>query len=352
MIDYVDCFAGPWQSSDPDCNDTSFGIALSVLSKAQQHLTEGLGRSVKLRLCLIESHSASFKKLREFADAKRRANAEIVALEGEFEDQLGRVQQFLQQSGAKSFRFVLLDPKGWTGFALRKVAPLVDARSAEILVNVMTYHIRRFVSQEEHAESFDELFGDPTVAAEAAALRGSERERFLVQRYAANLKRQANFAYTSIAAVFRSTEDTVHYYLVFGTKSPHGIQVFKNAERTAFETGESARDEAKSRRRTQRTGEMEFDLYGEQLRPPSQFALALRAQCQAEARGKLEEVLTQRRTVLYDELLGNVLESPLVWESDLLTWIDQMCADRRVTIDPPLGRKKLRLDGGFRLKAV
>ena len=26
-INYVDCFAGPWQSAEPDYRDTSFGIA-------------------------------------------------------------------------------------------------------------------------------------------------------------------------------------------------------------------------------------------------------------------------------------------------------------------------------------
>jgi hypothetical protein len=123
--------------------------------------------------------------------------------------------------------------------ALSKVAPLVEDRSAEILVNVMTFHIRRFVTQEAHASNLEDLFADDTVADEAAALSGTQREQFLVQRYSENLKRMAGFAYTSIAAIFRAAEDTVHYYLVFGTNSAHGVQVFKEAERVAFATGEA-----------------------------------------------------------------------------------------------------------------
>ena len=216
----------------------------------------------------------------------------------------------------------------------------------------MTYHLRRFVglgSQPEHKRNFEELFGEEEVAAEAAALSGDMRERFLVQKYADNLKRFAGFKYTSTAAVFRSAEDTIHYYLVFGTNSPHGIKVFKDAERVAFEIGESARDEAKSRKREARTGQTEMDVFGEGLRPQSAFALDLRESYQQQARKTLDALLPAGISLSYDVILGTVLQIPLVWESDLLTWIDELIAKGRVTVSPPLGRKKLRLDSEFTL---
>ncbi len=111
----------------------------------------------------------------------------------------------------------------------------------------MTSFIRRFVTLEEQRSKFEELFGDAAVADEAAALAGNNRERFLVRRYAELLKQKAQFKFVSAAAVLRAAEDDVHYYLVFGTNSPHGIAVFKEAEHAAFETGESARDEANTK---------------------------------------------------------------------------------------------------------
>ena len=141
-IDYVDCFAGPWQSSDPDFRDTSFGIAVDTLSGAQRNLQE-IGKNLRLRFCFVESDKKSFVKLEAYAESRRAEHLEIVPLEGEFEDQLERVESFLRGSGDEAFRFLLIDPKGWTGFALKKIAPLVERRSAEILVNVMTSHIRR-----------------------------------------------------------------------------------------------------------------------------------------------------------------------------------------------------------------
>jgi len=351
-INYVDCFAGPWESAEPGYADTSFGIAVNALSKAQRDLAEAIGRHVRLRFCFIESDPKSFTEPTRYAESKRAANLEIVTLKGTFEDHIQDVRTFVTDGGPKAFRFLLLDPKGWTGFALSKVAPLVEDRSAEILVNVMTYHIRRFVTQEAHASNFEDLFADDTVADEAAALSGTQREQFLVQRYSENLKRMAGFAYTSIAAIFRAAEDTVHYYLVFGTNSAHGVQVFKEAERVAFETGESARHEAKSRKRIKRTGQGELDVFGEGLQPPSSIARNLRSVYREQARGKLAVLLRPGSSVAYDDLLGTVLQTPLIWETDLLGWIDELVEQRRVSITPELGRKKLRISQNYKINGL
>jgi three-Cys-motif partner protein len=351
-ISYVDCFAGPWESSEPNFADTSFGIAVDVLSKAQRDI-EDLGRKrLRLRFCFVESDKRSFLKPKEYADLRRREALDIVPLEGEFEDQLQQVQLFLSAGGHKTFRFLLIDPKGWTGFALNKIAPLIECRSAEILVNVMTSHIRRFVTKEAHAEQFEQLFGENMVATEASQLVGGEREQFLVRKYAQNLKSRARLSYTSTAAVFRAEQDAVHYYLVFGTNSPHGVQVFKEAEQTAFEIGESAREEAKSRKHINRTGQTEFAIDSESSKSVSPVARTLRASYLKQAKETLRVLALSGQPIGYDELLGTVLQTPLVWKTDFDEWILELAAARRVSIIPSLGRKKLRLSQNYRIVAV
>ena len=350
-IDYVDCFAGPWQSSDPDFRDTSFGIAVDTLSGAQRHLQE-IGKDLRLRFCFVESDKKAFVKLQAFAESRRDEHLEIVPLEGEFEDQLKRVESFLRSSGDQAFRFLLIDPRGWTGFALKKIAPLVEQRSAEILVNVMTSHIRRFVTKDAHSGQFEELFGDSKVVNDAAPLQGAQRERFLVRRYAENLKARAGLLYTSTAAILRAEQDSVHYYLVFGTNSPHGVEVFKQAEQTAFEVGESAREEAKSRKRENRTGQTEFLVSFDGPATASPIAKDLRASYLREAREFFDNLIRRGKTITYDELVGTILQTPLVWKADLDGWIYEGIDTGRIKITPVLGRKKLRLSQSYRVSGA
>src|SRR5581483_5710380 len=136
-------------------------------------------------------------------------------------------------------------------------------------------------------------------------------------------------------------EDTVHYYLIFGTNSPHGVVVFKAAEQLAFETGESARGEAKKRKRPDLSGQVEFGALTEGLQASSEIARTLRRTYRDEARRKLDVLLQQRKSINYDDLLCLVLETPLVWEADVEKWVHDLIGAGRVTVDPALGRKRL-----------
>jgi three-Cys-motif partner protein len=353
VINYVDCFAGPWQSSQSDYSDTSFGIAVQQLRKARRNL--GLmpnSRSLTLRFCFVEADADSFQKLAAFSRANNALGCEIIPLQGQFHENLGRIKEFLATGGGTAFRFLLVDPKGWTGFALNRIAPLVNARSAEVLINLMTSFIRRFVTLEEQRSKFEELFGDAAVADEAAELEGKDRERFLVRRYAELLKHKAQFKFVSAAAVLRAAEDDVHYYLVFGTNSPHGIVVFKEAERVAFETGESARDEAKSRKRTDKSGQSELDIFGAGLVPPSPYATELRKRYLEEAKVRLRDNLPPGGSMPYDDLLGLILETPLVWEDDLERWLLEARSAGQIEIPTLVGQKRLKVDGGYTIKCL
>lgn len=63
VINYVDCFAGPWQEEDDKLSDTSIGVSLEQMAKCQQSLKEEFNRDITFRALYIEKDPAAFSKL-------------------------------------------------------------------------------------------------------------------------------------------------------------------------------------------------------------------------------------------------------------------------------------------------
>src|SRR6266576_2015701 len=51
---YIDGFAGPWLTKDPQYADSSFGIAIDVLSRCQAGLRESRQREIQIESILVE----------------------------------------------------------------------------------------------------------------------------------------------------------------------------------------------------------------------------------------------------------------------------------------------------------
>src|SRR6059058_6125752 len=66
-INYIDCFAGPWESRSTDLLDTSFAIALQQFRNAREQLAKR-GKTVSFRCFFLESDLRAFRRLRQFAD--------------------------------------------------------------------------------------------------------------------------------------------------------------------------------------------------------------------------------------------------------------------------------------------
>lgn len=69
VINYVDCFSGPWQASDEKLADTSIGISLLQIAKCREYLRTTFNREVTFRALYIERDPASFQKLQKFLSA-------------------------------------------------------------------------------------------------------------------------------------------------------------------------------------------------------------------------------------------------------------------------------------------
>lgn len=346
-ITYIDCFSGPWKSRSENYEDTSFAIAIGELRKARDQLAANR-RQIELRCCFIEEDKAAFEKLSEFAATVN--DIEVKTLNGELEESIDEIVAFVKQSKRKTFPFVFVDPKGWTGFGLDVIKPLLTLQPAEVLINFMTEHIRRFIDwqDESNQQGFVELFGTDSFHQTVSGLAGMDRDDAYVEQYMTVVQQAGSYPFASCAIVLNPETDRSHFHLVYLTRDPKGIEVFKGAERKSMEEMEAVRAEAQQRSRVHKTGQLEM-FSAEEAHNPSYFE-SLRCRYCSLARKQLEDQLRKHASIPYDDAWITALRMPLVWESDLKEWIKDWKTDGTIRLDGlAAGRKVPKRDDGHTL---
>jgi three-Cys-motif partner protein len=162
-LNYIDCFSGPWDAEKDDHGDSSPAIAMRELANARYALAKTKPMSV--RAMFVERDPAAYDRLTALCE---RAPVEATTFHGKFEDHVADAVKFAK-GGPNPFAFAFIDPTGWTGFGLQKIAALLRVQPSEVLINFMWGHIGRFIDDEgSSAEaSFDALLGE-----DASAYRG------------------------------------------------------------------------------------------------------------------------------------------------------------------------------------
>ena len=323
-ITYVDCFAGPWQSKSDDLSDTSFGIAVSELRKARLSLSQTFQRNVKIRAFFLEEDKEAYERLNAFA--KQQFDMEIMTLNLRLEDAVSEIVDFIKSEN-DTFPFILIDPKGWSGFDIEVIKPLLKLRPGEVLVNFMIEHIRRFVEwdKETNKNSFVRLFGSESFLAKIYGLQPSERDDVIAQTYLETLKSVGEFEFGSMALVLHPEHDRRFFYLPYVTRNPKGIEVFKDAEQRTMPAMEQLRARASQRIRVTRTSQRE--LFGTDDSPNSTYFEDLRVRYLTAARDSLYDRLQVSKRLRYDDAWSHALQWPMVWDSDLKTWISEWSKD-------------------------
>lgn len=115
---------------------------------------------------------------------------------------------------------------------MRDLGKFVGSRSCELLFNVMTSFLTRFVDRDTLANSYNSFFGRAGVIDRIKSLpKGTgEREKAAVDEYCKSLREICGFQYVSQAVIMDASKERIRCYFVFATNSLHGIQVFKDAE--------------------------------------------------------------------------------------------------------------------------
>lgn len=327
---YVDGFSGPWRSENEDFEDTSFVIAIKKLREVIEGLSQ-IGRRPAVRCLFIEADAERFAALESAVGDV--TDLTVCSLNGDFEHIIPDVLKFVGDDFALTF----IDPTGWTGFGLHRIAPLLRHRG-EVIVNFMFDHINRFLDhpEPEVAATFDELFGGPGWADAVEA--GPRREERIVDLYRERLRGAGSFDHVTSTRVLKPTSDRAYFYLVYGTRHPKGLLEFRNVERKAVEEQERVRLEAKQQHRVARSSQTELfgaaDIGGTS---PYQSEKNLRLDA---ARDLLRELMSDRAKISYEDARAAVLELPLVWEPDLKDLILKLRSGGEVEIEGMTARQR------------
>lgn len=335
-ITYIDCFAGPWNVRSEKLEDSSFAIALNELRKARETL-DRRGKPLRLRVLFIEKDRSAFSQLQEFAENVR--DAEVRILNRELENSVDDILRFIQ-GGHDTFPFYFIDPTGWTGFRLDVIRPLLQAKPGEVLINFMTEHIRRHLGHEPSRQGFIDLFGSDQALERVKGLSGIERDEAMVGEFMEAVKIRGGFSHVLSAVVLHPEKERTHFHLIYGTRHPKGIEVFKDAEERAMKTMLQVRTAAQARREQERTGQVSLP-FGNLGPPASPYFDELRERYLNLGRNKVLELLESRKRLLYDEAWAVALSRPLVWESDLKAWIQTWQKDGLIVVEGLQGKEKV-----------
>jgi len=256
-ICYVDCFAGPWQDSSDNFQGTSFALSLDIMRKCKNTLRKQ-GRDVAFRALFIEKNKKKFKKLEEFLNNLNKNQYDIVATPicGDFFDKRSEVIKWC----ANDFVFFFVDPKGWKrAVEVPTLQPLLERKKSEFLITFMYDFIKRALPQPGFEPDMKALLGEDILITDTDP---KKREIEILRRYRGNLKKilpstnqKPRTAYMSI---LDTNKNKTKYHLVYLTRHPKGVGVFKEASEGLYLAQKESRAEGAQRRKVEKTGQNEL----------------------------------------------------------------------------------------------
>src|SRR5258705_4186482 len=320
---FVDGFAGPWGAKDEEFADASFGIAINALNGAIDGLFKERQRLIRGACIFVEKEPKPFAKLNAFAKSHSTDRVRAVALKGRFSENIPAIDNYVATLGANPFRFVFLDQKGWAATPMKELKLFVQRRPCELLFNLMTSFLTRFVDRRDLTPTYDALYGRQGVVERIRSLpKGTgKREELAVEEYCKSLRDICKFKYVSQAIIMHPQRESVLYYLVFATNSLHGIEVFKSAEKEASDIQNDGRFET----HLKKTGRPLLPGLFDAAVPKSRLALTLTNHYSGIAQQKVVKILLANSSatgIKYEELFSAAMSFPLVFSDDLVNWLE------------------------------
>ncbi len=325
---YVDGFSGPWKSAAETYKDTSFSLALDQLRAVRLGLKDGRGKDVTFRCLFVEKDPGAFAELKTTVAGIDDVRIELI--NGKFEDHISDAVRFVGQS----FSLIFIDPTGWTGYPLLKITPLLKLRG-EVLINFMSDYINRFIDDPRPniAQQFDQLFGGAWFEDwKTLHETGMTREAAAIEVYTERLKKAGNYAHVTSTRIMKPKSDRTYFYLIYATRHWKGIEEFRAIEMKAVNVQERLRNDVKYQAVVTRTGQP--GLFGSSIVDGAVATYEDERKMQIErAHAKLLALLRSHAGgLLFRDIIGRVMDTPLTWKSDLTSWIKELKAQGKIDI--------------------
>jgi len=226
-ICYVDCFSGPWGTSELE--STSIATSLRTMARCKQKLAQ-LGVDATMRALYIERDDQAYANLKTYLDQATPPEIASACRHGDFVDLRSDI---LSWAGNTAFTFFFIDPKGWKSIGIEKLKPLLERPRSEFLINFIYDFINRTASMREWQAEIAEFLGVSVEAVQQLQnLSPQDRESKLLGHYRASLKatlppQKSPFtARTAYVRVLDTKRERAKYHLVYLSSHPKGIIEF------------------------------------------------------------------------------------------------------------------------------
>lgn len=285
---------------------------------------------LKMRFCFCERNQQSADKLRSYAEKKRAF--EIHVFPGTFEDNLDNVAAACKGG----FTFTFIDPTGWN-IDSAPVLKFLSQRHGEVLFNFMAENINRHAGYEGVSKSVGRFLAAPDWKDEFNALPNDWSNEERVLHLLKNRMRMATAAkYIPDFPILKPRENRVKMRLLLGTRSVHGVSVFRDAQEKV------ERRQIEIRHRIQRQKEGFSSLFSDEeiamLEQGSAGIGCLRFQ--KEAREYVLNRLSEPKSFLFKKLAIEAMEAVPIRLTQLKDLLLEMRSQGRVAFDLPKGKRK------------
>jgi three-Cys-motif partner protein len=340
-LKYVDCCAGPWEARSLDYSDTSFGIAVRTLKDAADQLS-ARGISPRFACLLIEKNTNAFAKLEAFAKQIDSRALPVCARNWDFTERIVEIVRNCSNPG--TFPFIFIDPKGWQLAGISKIRPLLELNPGEVLINLMSSFISRFIK--DNKTDFSDLLGADFPL--LRTLSGAELESAIIDKYCELVKRVGAFDYVCALPVMNPDMDSFNFHLIYATRHRKGVEVFKAVEKRTEKETHIIRAELQQKDRQSKTGNLELFTADVQYRENCYQRLA-RANNE-RAHEAVRALIETTSRVSYDACWGAALQFSAVYEPHLRGWIESWERDGIVTVEGKQPKARvLQVGKGIRL---
>jgi len=234
---YVDGFSGPWMSGTENYADTSFGIALKALTNARESWRDMpvRARDIEMSAHLVELDAVAFDQLRSIGPHYPAVH--VTPYNDKFLDVITDIKNAIP---AGAFSFVLVDPKGFA-LDMAKLRPLLARDRSEVVFNFMFDFANRFTNLPQLQATFDRLFVGVDWRSELDRLEEDpsttpeQRKQAFLRWFKHAVKNVAGFRYVADVEIQYPGKNRTFYYLVYGTRKPAGMEVFRDCQIKSLE---------------------------------------------------------------------------------------------------------------------